>query len=756
MNAATLSAFLRRAIGFAASLLLLAGSAAAQDGNVAINTTGAAAQPTALLDVSSVTQGIFLPRMGNLPAPAALPNGLTVYKTGAARGFYVVDNGQWVSLNYGNNFWDIFGNYLTNPTYTNPDFIGTTDSRPMYFRTNNLHRMRLDAGTGFLGVGYPVATPAAERLDINGAMRIYFEYWLESPSINASKGDDPGTIRYQPYGTTAGSGQYQYGNHETEATAPSSTAVNNAVLGIPYSYPLQYAGHWGNVDGTPLVQGATAPPPLVQPSLGGWRSFENPYIEEFDKTWTHFKDAECGPGEVILPSEVPWVRTDNPLVPAAEAPFVSPFPAYAGVPVAMSFRRQYLFRAEELNMEEGQASGTSPSPTGGLCAGEPINEIGFYVNAVDIVSTADPNNFTVTVRHAPPGLNDLIGFDNSSNYGLLSCSVSEPSQWPTGPVGWKWMTVTLSPPFVWDGSSNVLIEVAGRSGFPPWTDNAATLFNMVQCTNPGFNATFGANTTLTAYGQLPVPNPVASCDNLLNPATRMPDNFPSPSFSSSASHWRPVVQFTGTVSSVVTPAPVIAGSNGMYLTHPSLVLEDPSTAVNGIPWGRWRPGIPAGNNSWSFPGTGTISAQFGVYDNSVALNDHVFDRAFDGRVAPTDAAQFGNRRTLDITEMASFTKEHRHLPTMKGRKAWNEENGFSLGDLGNQLWATTETQALYIADLHDQLNVIEMLSSNRPLTANEFFTARQGLASMASYTDAEKARLIADLRQRTTLPAPSP
>src|SRR5690606_28974495 len=72
-------------------LLALGGGARAQSGNVAINNTGAAAQPTALLDVSSITQGIFLPRMGTLPPAAALPNGLTVYKTLGINGFFVVE-----------------------------------------------------------------------------------------------------------------------------------------------------------------------------------------------------------------------------------------------------------------------------------------------------------------------------------------------------------------------------------------------------------------------------------------------------------------------------------------------------------------------------------------------------------------------------------------------------------------------------------------------------------------------------------------
>ena len=124
-------------------------------------------------------------------------------------------------------------------------------------------------------------------------------------------------------------------------------------------------------------------------------------------------------------------------------------------------------------------------------------------------------------------------------------------------------------------------------------------------------------------------------------------------------------------------------------------------------------------------------------------------------MAPGDAAHFGAERLLSIDEMEAFTRDHRHLPTMKGREAWKEKGGFSLGDLTNQLWATTETQALYVADLHDKLNVIEMLTNERPITTAEFRIARQDLGAMADLTDADKARLIADLRKRVTLTSSS-
>ena len=135
---------------------------------VGISTNGAVPDPDAMLDINATSlannakRGLLIPRMANLPAPAALPDGLFVYRTGgvANRGFWVVDQGQWVRLLAGKQGWDLYGNWLSDGTNPNPDFIGTTDERAMYFRTNNLHRMRMDGGTGHLGVGYPIAAPA--------------------------------------------------------------------------------------------------------------------------------------------------------------------------------------------------------------------------------------------------------------------------------------------------------------------------------------------------------------------------------------------------------------------------------------------------------------------------------------------------------------------------------------------------------------------------------------------------------------------
>ena len=116
---------------------------------------------------------------------------------------------------------------------------------------------------------------------------------------------------------------------------------------------------------------------------------------------------------------------------------------------------------------------------------------------------------------------------------------------------------------------------------------------------------------------------------------------------------------------------------------------------------------------------------------------------------PADAETFGTVRNLDIQEMADQTRLNRHLPTMKGRDSWRVEKGFSLGDLTNQLWTTAETQALYLSDLNDRLNVIELLSNDRPLDAAESQLAKNSIRSLKGYTEAEKAALTNTIDRRT-------
>ncbi len=64
---------------------------------MAINTTGASANASAILDVSSTTQGVLVPRMlaAQRMAIASPANGLTVYQTDAPSGLYYYNSGVW-------------------------------------------------------------------------------------------------------------------------------------------------------------------------------------------------------------------------------------------------------------------------------------------------------------------------------------------------------------------------------------------------------------------------------------------------------------------------------------------------------------------------------------------------------------------------------------------------------------------------------------------------------------------------------------
>src|SRR5579872_1235704 len=81
--------------------LLSVCTASAYGQGMAVNTTGAAANSSALLDVSSTTQGMLIPRMTNaqLTAIASPATGLLVYQTDGTAGFYFYNGSSWVSLN---------------------------------------------------------------------------------------------------------------------------------------------------------------------------------------------------------------------------------------------------------------------------------------------------------------------------------------------------------------------------------------------------------------------------------------------------------------------------------------------------------------------------------------------------------------------------------------------------------------------------------------------------------------------------------
>ncbi|NTW34050.1 MAG: hypothetical protein HGB12_15780, partial [Bacteroidetes bacterium] len=129
----------------------------------AINSTGAAAENSAMLDISSTNQGIRIPRVKLLSTTDITTiqnpvNSLLVFDSISAgdittAGYYYWDTtatpDKWVKLLTSGTGWQLNGNTGTN---SGAKFLGTTDNFSLGFRTNNNKRMIIDS-LGNVGIG---------------------------------------------------------------------------------------------------------------------------------------------------------------------------------------------------------------------------------------------------------------------------------------------------------------------------------------------------------------------------------------------------------------------------------------------------------------------------------------------------------------------------------------------------------------------------------------------------------------------------
>jgi hypothetical protein len=164
------------------ALLCLVGHLKAQ--NVAINTTGAVANNSAMLDVDATNMGVLVPRVSlvavtNGVTPISGPaTSLLVFNTNAAvtggsgTGYYYWDGTQWVRLftisGASLQAWQLNGNagindpnspvtYGTSTIGGTENWIGTTDANDFVIGTNTIERFRVKQTTGYVGIG--TATP---------------------------------------------------------------------------------------------------------------------------------------------------------------------------------------------------------------------------------------------------------------------------------------------------------------------------------------------------------------------------------------------------------------------------------------------------------------------------------------------------------------------------------------------------------------------------------------------------------------------
>lgn len=138
---------------------LVANKAKAQ--NVGINATGLNPDVSAILDIDSGNKGLLIPRVSlndisdvtTITTPAT---SLLVYNTnsaitgGSGKGYYYYNGSNWIKLIDGSstNAWNLTGNSGTDSTL---NFVGTTDYKPLIFKTNSSNRMILSS-KGFLGL----------------------------------------------------------------------------------------------------------------------------------------------------------------------------------------------------------------------------------------------------------------------------------------------------------------------------------------------------------------------------------------------------------------------------------------------------------------------------------------------------------------------------------------------------------------------------------------------------------------------------
>ena len=132
--------------------------------NVGINSTGAAPDASAGLDVSFADKGLLIPRVAltgtadvtTIPSPTT---SLMVYNTvnaGVAPndvtpGYYYYTGTAWTRISNGSGSgWGITGNTGTNAT---SNFIGTTDAQDLVVKTGNTERVRIGGTSGNVGIG---------------------------------------------------------------------------------------------------------------------------------------------------------------------------------------------------------------------------------------------------------------------------------------------------------------------------------------------------------------------------------------------------------------------------------------------------------------------------------------------------------------------------------------------------------------------------------------------------------------------------
>lgn len=187
--------------------------------NVGINATGAAPAASAMLDISSTTSGILIPRMttAQRTAIAAPATGLLVYDN-TVGGFYYFDGTVWLPLLNSSTGWNVTGNTVTAAN----NILGSLNAQAVRFFTNNVERMRINPTDGEIVAGATASPYAGDMISAVSTAALPF-------GVNG-------------YSSNNGSGTWG------ETMAASTTAFS-AVQGV-YGGSGAGSGVLGNYNGT--------------------------------------------------------------------------------------------------------------------------------------------------------------------------------------------------------------------------------------------------------------------------------------------------------------------------------------------------------------------------------------------------------------------------------------------------------------------------------------------------------------------------
>jgi len=142
----------------------------AQDG-VAINSTGAAADNSAMLDVSSPDKGLLLPRMTktekeNIVNPA---RGLLIYQIDDNQGFWYFDGNSWLKANAGDNL----GNHIASDSLnmTNHKIVNLATCTQNLDAANKAYVDNAVAAGGGDGLPKMISNESASAMSMGDALR---------------------------------------------------------------------------------------------------------------------------------------------------------------------------------------------------------------------------------------------------------------------------------------------------------------------------------------------------------------------------------------------------------------------------------------------------------------------------------------------------------------------------------------------------------------------------------------------------------